>query len=48
MRLGGHALDLATLPALDPQVADLGRSAAPPWRRVEKDAARAAISLVPS
>jgi len=43
-----HALDLATLPALDPQVADLGRSAGPPWRRIEKDAARAAILLLPS
>ncbi len=43
-----HALDLATLPALDPQVADLGRSAGAPWRRIEKDAARAAISLLPS
>jgi hypothetical protein len=43
-----HALDLATLPALDQQMTDLGRSAGPPWRRIEKDAARAAISLLPS
>ena len=41
-----HAADQPALPAIEPTVAELGRAAGRPWRRIEKDAARAAITLL--
>jgi predicted nuclease with RNAse H fold len=42
-----HAVDESALPAADDKVAALGRVAGRPWRRIEKDAARAALTLLP-
>jgi len=41
-----HAVDLSALPAADQILVTLGRGAGPPWRRAEKDAARAALTLL--
>lgn len=41
-----YAVDLFTLPAADQILVTLGRSAGRPWRRTEKDAARAALTLL--
>ena len=41
-----YAVDLSALPAADQILATLGRAAGPPWRRTEKDAARAALTLL--
>jgi hypothetical protein len=42
-----HAVDLSSLPAADQLLGPLGRAAGRPWRRIEKDAARAALTLLP-
>jgi hypothetical protein len=42
-----HAVDESTLPAADDKVVALGRVAGRPWRRIEKDAARAALTVLP-
>ena len=42
-----HAVDQSALPSAEPVLADLGRAAGRPWRRIEKDAARAALTLLP-
>jgi len=44
--LRAHAVDAATLPEADDILRDLGRDAGRPWRRIEKDAARAALTLL--
>jgi hypothetical protein len=41
-----YAVDLSTLPAADQVLGALGRDAGRPWRRTEKDAARAALTLL--
>jgi hypothetical protein len=41
-----YAVDLSALPAADQILVTLGRAAGPPWRRTEKDAARAALTLL--
>jgi hypothetical protein len=41
-----HAVDEAVLSAGEPVLAALGGAAGRPWRRYEKDAARAALSLL--
>lgn len=41
-----YAVDLLTLPAADQILVTLGRRAGRPWRRTEKDAARAALTLL--
>jgi hypothetical protein len=41
-----HAVELAALPAAEVTVSELGRAAGRPWRRIEKDAARAALTLL--
>jgi hypothetical protein len=48
-RRGGwaaHAVDAPALPAAEEVVAGLGAAAGRPWRRTEKDAARAALTLL--
>ncbi len=42
-----RAVEESVLPAAVDAVATLGRAAGRPWRRIEKDAARAAITLLP-
>ena len=42
-----HAVDMSLLPAAERAVTELGRVAGRPWRKMEKDAARAAITLLP-
>jgi len=42
-----HAVDAATLRAQDELVAAIGAAAGRPWRRAEKDAVRAALTLLP-
>ena len=41
-----HAVEQSALPAADQAVDELGRIAGRPWRRIEKDAARAALTLL--
>jgi hypothetical protein len=41
------AVDEETLPAASHALTVMGRDAGRPWRRIEKDAARAALSLLP-
>ena len=41
-----RAVDQSALPAADQILAALGQVAGPPWRRLEKDATRAALSLL--
>lgn len=43
-----HAVDESALPAAENVVQHLGRVAGRPWRRIEKDAARAALTLLPT
>lgn len=43
-----HAVDESALPAADDKLVALGRVAGRPWRRIEKDAARAAIAVLPT
>jgi hypothetical protein len=48
-RRGGwaaHAVDAPALPPADEVITGLGAAAGRPWRRVEKDAARAALTLL--
>lgn len=42
-----RAVDIGTLPAADDVVTELGGTAGRPWRRPEKDAARAALTQLP-
>jgi hypothetical protein len=42
-----HAVDAAALQAEDELVAAIGATAGRPWRRAEKDATRAALTLLP-
>lgn len=42
-----HAAEQSTLPAADHVLTTIGIAAGRPWRRIEKDAARAAITLLP-
>jgi hypothetical protein len=42
-----HAVSVASLPGADHQLNAIGLAAGRPWRRIEKDAARAAITLLP-
>jgi hypothetical protein len=42
-----HAVDVTSLPAAEQQLDSIGRAAGRPWRRIEKDAARAAMALLP-
>jgi hypothetical protein len=41
-----HAVDMAVVPAAEQLLAPIGRAAGRPWRRIEKDAARAALTLM--
>jgi hypothetical protein len=41
-----HAVDLSVLPPAEQALAALGQAAGRPWRRMEKDAARAAITML--
>jgi hypothetical protein len=41
-----HAVEQSALPAAEQAVDALGRVAGSPWRRIEKDAARAALALL--
>lgn len=41
-----HAVDSAGLTELHPELAAIGRTAGRPWRRIEKDAAAAALQLL--
>jgi hypothetical protein len=41
-----HAVELSLLPAAERVLTTLGQAAGRPWRRVEKDAARAAITVL--
>ena len=41
-----RAVEQSALPAAEQAIEALGRAAGPPWRRVEKDAARAALTLL--
>jgi hypothetical protein len=41
-----HAVDQSALPTADQVLAELGQAAGRPWRRAEKDAARAALRLL--
>ena len=45
-RWTARAVEQSTLPAAEQAINALGRAAGPPWRRVEKDAARAALALL--
>jgi hypothetical protein len=42
-----HAVDAAALADLHEEVAAVGRAAGRPWRRIEKDAAAAALTVLP-
>jgi hypothetical protein len=42
-----HAVEQSALPAAEQILAGLGQAAGRPWRRTEKDAARAALTLLP-
>jgi len=42
-----YAVDVSLLPAGEQVLAALGRAAGRPWRRIEKDAAGAALTLLP-
>jgi len=42
-----HAMAFAELPDAEPSLAVIGQAAGRPWRRIEKDAARAAIAILP-
>ncbi|HEY5990814.1 MAG TPA: hypothetical protein VIV12_31120 [Streptosporangiaceae bacterium] len=42
-----HAVEASVLPAAEHALGTLGRAAGRPWRRIEKDAARVAITLLP-
>ena len=44
--LAAHAADMFLLPDAESQLGLIGRAAGRPWRRIEKDAARAAITLL--
>ncbi len=41
-----RAVELSALPTAEHAISALGRAAGPPWRRLEKDAARAALTLL--
>ena len=41
-----HAVELSSLPAAEQHLSEIGRAAGRPWRRIEKDAARAAVTLL--
>jgi hypothetical protein len=41
-----RAVEQSALPAAEQAINALGRAAGPPWRRAEKDAARAALTLL--
>jgi hypothetical protein len=43
-----RAVEASRLPANDQVLAELGAAAGHPWRRAEKDAARAALTLLPT
>jgi hypothetical protein len=43
-----HAVEVSALPAAEPHVGTIGRAAGRPWRRIEKDAVRAALTLLPT
>lgn len=43
-----RAVDQSALPAAGQAINALGRAAGPPWRRWEKDAGRAALTLLPA
>ena len=42
-----HAVQQSALPAAEHALVELGQVAGRPWRRAEKDAARAAMTLIP-
>jgi hypothetical protein len=42
-----HAVDVTSLPVAEQQLYSIARAAGRPWRRIEKDAARAAMALLP-
>jgi hypothetical protein len=42
-----HAVEASALPSAGQALAGLGQAAGRPWRRAEKDAARAALSVMP-
>jgi hypothetical protein len=42
-----HAVELSALPAAELELSTIGRAAGRPWRKIEKDATRAAITLLP-
>jgi hypothetical protein len=42
-----HAVEVTSLPAAEQQLGAIAVLAGRPWRRIEKDAARAALSLLP-
>jgi hypothetical protein len=42
-----HAVEQSALPAAEQMLVGLGQAAGRPWRRMEKDAARAALTLLP-
>jgi hypothetical protein len=42
-----HAVDQSALPAAALELGAIGRVAGRPWRKIEKDATRAAITLLP-
>jgi len=42
-----RAVDVTSLPAAEQQLDSIARAAGRPWRRIEKDAARAAMALLP-
>jgi hypothetical protein len=41
-----HAVELSALPAAEQAVKALGQAAGRPWRHIERDAARAALTLL--
>ena len=41
-----YAADMSLLPAAEQLLGPIGRAAGRPWRRIEKDAARAAMTLL--
>lgn len=43
-----HTVDASALPSADEVITSLGAAAGRPWRRAEKDAARAALTLLPA
>ena len=47
-RWPAHAIEMSALPAAEQPVDMIGRAAGRPWRRIEKDAARAALTLLPA